>query len=107
MTRQEVIKELEYAKIKLREANVFPSMDTAIDMAIEALTHECESCIWDICNYNRVDWDAEPIYGEWLHEELIPNTVEGHVHGECSVCHAVRIVDNYCPNCGAKMDGGK
>ena len=56
----------------------------AMDMAIEALSAERT--------------------GEWLHEELIPNTVEGHVHGECSACHAVRIVDNYCPNCGAKME---
>ena len=37
MNREEAIKELEYAKIKLREANVFPSMNPAIDMAIEAL----------------------------------------------------------------------
>ena len=47
--------------------------------------------------------DAAPVvHGEWieLHEE------NGHEVGTCSYCRHVRIVDNYCPNCGAKMDGG-
>lgn len=47
--------------------------------------------------------DAAPVArGEWieLHEE------NGHEVGTCSHCRHVRIVDNYCPNCGAKMDGG-
>lgn len=47
--------------------------------------------------------DAAPVvHGEWieLHEE------NGHEVGTCSHCRHVRIVDNYCPNCGAKMDGG-
>lgn len=43
-----------------------------------------------------------PLHGEWieLHEE------NGHEVGTCSHCRHVRIVDNYCPNCGALMDGG-
>lgn len=41
--------------------------------------------------------------GKWLNIELIPDEITGHVHGECSECGKVRIVDNYCPNCGAKM----
>lgn len=41
--------------------------------------------------------------GKWLHLELIPNDITGHMHGECSNCHKVRIIDNYCPNCGTKM----
>lgn len=45
---------------------------------------------------------APVVHGEWieLHEE------NGHEVGTCSHCLHVRIVDNYCPNCGAKMDGG-
>lgn len=45
---------------------------------------------------------APVVHGEWieLHEE------NGHEVGTCSHCRHVRIVDNYCPNCGAKMDGG-
>lgn len=44
---------------------------------------------------------APVVHGEWieLHEE------NGHEVGTCSHCRHVRIVDNYCPNCGAKMDG--
>lgn len=48
--------------------------------------------------------DAAPVvHGEWieLHEE------NGHEVGTCSHCRHVRIVDNYCPNCGALMDGGE
>ena len=47
--------------------------------------------------------DAAPVvHGEWieLHEE------NGHEVGTCSHCRHVRIVDNYCPTGGAKMDGG-
>lgn len=51
--------------------------------------------------------DAEPVrHGEW---ENYPS----HVYRRCSLCKVewekprfnVRV--NYCPHCGAKMDGGK
>ena len=81
MTREEAINTLR----ELWRETYDPWYEEVYTMAIEALSAERT--------------------GEWLHEELIPNTVEGHVHGECSACHAVRIVDNYCPNCGAIMGG--
>lgn len=80
MTREEAIEELEYAKIKLREANVFPSMDTAIDMAIEALKDRPK--------------------GEWVKKTF--------GYGECSECGCIvgnRFVSNFCPNCGSDMRG--
>lgn len=40
--------------------------------------------------------------GEWI-EEIYLN---GHTYGTCSNCLHVRIQDNYCPNCGAKMNKG-
>lgn len=45
---------------------------------------------------------APVVHGEWieLHEE------NGYEVGTCSHCYYERIIDNYCPNCGAKMDGG-
>lgn len=61
-------------------------------------------------NYIRVYLQAVPtadvrenVHGEWIDEQLIPNDITGHMHGECSVCHKVRIIDNFCPNCGADM----
>lgn len=42
--------------------------------------------------------------GQWLHGKLIPNDITGHWYAECSECGKVRIVDNYCPNCGSKME---
>lgn len=45
--------------------------------------------------------DVAPVqHGQWLHSTMI----FGHIHAECSECHKVRIIDNYCPNCGAKMN---
>lgn len=49
----------------------------------------------------------ENVHGKWLHQELLPNNIFGNMHGECSVCHKVRIIDNFCPNCGADMRGRK
>ena len=45
--------------------------------------------------------DVAPVrHGRWLYHTLI----DGHTHAECSECHKIRIIDNFCPNCGAKMD---
>ena len=47
--------------------------------------------------------EVSPVrHGRWLYHTMIG----GHIHAECSECHKVRIVDNYCPNCGCRMDGG-
>ena len=43
---------------------------------------------------------APVVHGRWLYHTLI----DGHIHAECSECHKIRIIDNFCPNCGAKMD---
>ena len=45
--------------------------------------------------------DVAPVrHGRWINHTMI----DGHIHAECSECHKVRIIDNYCPNCGSKMD---
>lgn len=44
--------------------------------------------------------DVRPVVrGRWLHE----TEIEGHACGECSACHKIRVIDNFCPNCGADM----
>ena len=41
-------------------------------------------------------------HGEWKYYDK-----DGNKWGVCSECEAVSVVGgNYCPNCGAKMDGG-
>lgn len=47
----------------------------------------------------KVEIKLIPKVGHWLYFEYF----DGHMHGECSVCHKLRIVDKYCPNCGARM----
>ena len=47
--------------------------------------------------------DVAPVrHGRWINHTMI----DGHIHAECSECHKVRIIDNFCPNCGCRMDGG-
>ena len=47
--------------------------------------------------------DVSPVrHGLWINHTMI----DGHIHAECSECHKVRIIDNFCPNCGCRMDGG-
>ena len=51
---------------------------------------------------------VEVVHGRWEPRKDVPGFVQ------CSVCHDCNIYDdwpdgkkwNYCPNCGAKMDGG-
>ena len=54
--------------------------------------------------------DVAPVrHGRWVHEHIS----EGYAWVMCSECEAVihKILINkrlnYCPNCGAKMDGGE
>lgn len=46
---------------------------------------------------------AEVKHGEWLHKKI--DDLNYHVYGQCSNCLERKRIDNYCPNCGAKMDG--
>lgn len=39
--------------------------------------------------------------GKWLEIHIYPDTHEGHTYGTCSNCLRVRIVDNFCSNCGS------
>ena len=46
-----------------------------------------------------LDARPEPL-GKWLFKEI---TDDYHVTGRCSICKKRRRIDNYCPNCGARM----
>ena len=92
------------------------------ETAIKSLLNDCLGQV----SYSREDaadcifWldtaDVVPVvHGRW---DNIPNTYilvaskDGSYSGNattCSVCHEVNpnaYKTNYCPNCGAKMDGG-
>lgn len=63
----------------------------------------CGGCPFfsDRCNLNSTPevW-LIPTKPRWLHTDYL----DGHTVGECSECHKIRGVDNFCPSCGAKMD---
>ena len=50
------------------------------------------------------------VHGRWIEKtDMVSSYLSGceELFAECSVCHAAEISgSNYCPNCGAKMDGG-
>ena len=61
---------------------------------------------WEIASIPAADV-VEVRRGEWI----TVGRLEGEVTKACSICnHGARermvLVYNYCPNCGAKMDGG-
>ena len=65
--------------------------------------------LYDGCEYDTKLIDEIPaadvapvVHGRWImHDDEFGLTCE------CSVCHIETMGDgNYCPNCGAKMDGG-
>lgn len=86
-------------------------------------TEPCITCIINGCP----TLDVEPIkHGQWIEKKLscmkwIPNesdgitaketTIEDMTEKKCSICQrwvikfTHHIEMNYCPNCGARMDG--
>ena len=65
--------------------------------------------LYDGCEYDTKLIDEIPaadvapvVHGKWImHDDEFGLTCE------CSACHIETMGDgNYCPNCGAKMDGG-
>lgn len=58
--------------------------------------------------------DVAPVrHGRWITWEEAGNDIPSPHRHECSVCHdaaqvlvnGVELLSDYCPNCGAKMDG--
>ncbi len=57
---------------------------------------------------------AQVVHGRWISWEKAGNCVPSPDRHECSVCHdaaqvlvnGFELLSDYCPNCGAKMDGG-
>lgn len=89
--------------------NKYINRQTAIDLVKKRYRVDndlLEVIVFEIENSEQED--VQPVrHGHWINHisEIFPadSTVE------CSVCHEHESVllshDNYCPNCGAKMDG--
>lgn len=45
-------------KMKIFADAVALTVETATDTADTPQT-DCDKCIWSVCNYNKVDWDAD------------------------------------------------
>jgi hypothetical protein len=57
---------------------------------------ELDNCIAQVINAPTVD-AVEVKHGRWISHEG---------YEECDICHTKAIYShNFCPNCGAKMDG--
>lgn len=58
---------------------------------------------------------APVVHGRWISWEKAGNCVPSPDRHECSVCHdaaqvlvnGFELLSDYCPNCGAKMDGDR
>lgn len=89
----------------------------ALLKSIRKQCHECDARFEDrICQSCRVRDDIGTIketpaadvvevkHGRW--EEIRNNygELEGWIHMDCG--REVKAKENYCPNCGARMDGG-
>lgn len=60
--------------------------------------------------------DVAPVrHGAWISWDEADNFIPSPHRHECSVCHdaaqvlvnGVELLSDYCPNCGAKMDGAE
>ena len=56
---------------------------------------------------------VEVRHGKWKLKQYEGGILDGEIYDECSICEYQRFFDdirfktafNYCPNCGARMDG--
>ena len=55
MTREEAIQLFK----EMESKEMYWQLQELCDLAIEALSAECEHCIWNDCNYNRIDPDVD------------------------------------------------
>lgn len=79
------------------------------DMCGLKYTGVCENCKVIALIANAPSVDVVPVvHGRWI-ERRAPHAMGGN-SAKCSACNkSVQYLGNpvnYCPNCGAKMDGG-
>jgi hypothetical protein len=80
---------------------------------IDANEYPCQRCEVSYCYknckkfnewFNKTVDAVEVVHGRWIYEPVEFSIVKDI---RCSVCgRYVKVPENYCPDCGAKMDGG-
>lgn len=91
MTKEEAITKINKLRNEYNEQYIdYCGINEAVNMAIEALKADPKHGRWEYTDYGGV--------GNW----------------HCSVCHNIVVGAKgaslrtpYCPNCGARMDGGE
>lgn len=73
------------------DAGLLPTARKMTKATIEVLK-SLESETNSVALVRRARWIGEPV------------DIGGHTAMECSACHKVRVVDDYCSACGAKVD---
>lgn len=104
MTREE-------AKVFMLQFNtdkrLNPSEHEAVRVAIQALSQEpCDDCIFKN-EWNKIGKLLSNILKKHLHKsgKWIDREVYGADRWKCSECgRTEQYQENYCPNCGAKME---
>lgn len=86
-------------------------------LRLDELTDECDyfkgqisakKSMIKIINESVPSADVEPVrHGEWIWKELYGEVGYMLVCSECEESEGACERFDYCPNCGAKMDGGK
>ena len=77
--------------------------------------HELGECVVPVSDIEDAPAaDVEPVrHGQWIAMHYEGGILDGTDVDKCSKCGAERVIEdpkyktkyNYCPNCGAKMDG--
>ena len=89
--------------------------DICDDMCGLKYTGVCENCRVVALIADAPAADVAPVvHGRWVSWEEADNFIPSPDRHECSVCHdaaqvlvnGLELLSDYCPNCGAKMDGG-
>lgn len=69
----------------------------------------CEECgEWNMTVWTPNDKPVEYAqvkHGRWVHKYGDGHEEPAITGGECSICGYIHTATNYCPNCGARMDG--
>lgn len=96
ITKQRLI-DANLAMRKIREyMEDYPNATTRL-----AACRACLSILGDKQQVPTIDPESLRPHGQWLGKIVLVN---GIMSQECSNCHRIRPIDDFCAACGAKMD---